>query len=214
MEDYGVIAPLIESRVMSGPVEKHPVLGSVPYYCCRRVHGVVGTFYGTQKVGPNEVTLRPPSCSATSTIPAKWLRIPSSRCWPLAAGAGQTQVSTFSQHKLALNGDTTNAATATSTLTNRPADTLHYLAMDGIRHGFIVDATGQGIDVGGALTYATLLKLQTLMLDRTYDHHWGRPDDPNDLIYIGNPELDNDVMQLDEIVAANAVPGQWVQVGP
>ena len=216
MEDYGVIASLIESRVMSGPVEKHPILGSVPdMILAAESTGVVsGTFYGTQKVGTNEVTLTAAKLLSHFNYSGEMVEdgiVPFVGL--LQQALAKTQAKTLD--KLALNGDTTNAGTGNINLDDAdPADTLHYLAMDGIRHGFIVDATGQGIDVGGALTYATLLKLQTLMLDRTYDHHWGRPDDPNDLIYIGNPELDNDVMQLDEIVAANAYRGQLVTSAP
>lgn len=216
MEDYGVIAPLIESRPMSGPVEKHPVLGTVPdMILAGESTGVVsGTFYGTQKVGTNEVTLTAKKLLShfnysgemveDSIVPFVGL---------LQQALAKTQAKTLD--KVALNGDDTNSATGNINLDDAdPTDTLAYLAFDGIRHGFLVDATGQGINVGGAITYNTLLKLQTLMLDRTYDHHWGRPDDPNDLIYIGNPELDNDVMQLDEIVAANAYRGQLVSSAP
>ena len=217
MEDYGTIAPLIESRVMSGPVEKHPVLGSVPdmILAAESTAAISGlSEYGTQKVGSNEVTLTAQKLLAhfnysgemveDSIVPFVGL---------LQSALAKSQAKTLD--KLALNGDTTNAGTGNINLDDAdPADTLYYLAADGIRHGFLVDATGQGVNVGGALTYAQLMKLPTLMLDRTYDHHWGRPDDPNDLIYVGTPELDNDVLMLDEVVAASQGRGALVPTAP
>ena len=50
------------------------------------------------------------------------------------------------------NGDTTNAGTGNINLDDAdPADTKHYLAYDGIRHYWLVDATGQGFDMAGAI---------------------------------------------------------------
>jgi HK97 family phage major capsid protein len=216
MEDYGTIAPLIESRIMSGPVEKHPVLGTVPdmILAAESASAITGTLYGTQKVGTNEVTLTASKLLShfnysgelveDSIVPFVGL---------LQQALAKSQAKTLD--KLALNGDLTNSATGNINLDDAdPADTLYYLAQDGIRHGFLVDATGQGINVGGALTYAQLIKLPSLMLDRTYDHHWGRPDDPNDLIYVGTPELDNDILMMDEVVAASQGRGALVPTAP
>ena len=50
------------------------------------------------------------------------------------------------------NGDTTNAGTGNINLDDaNPTDTKHYLAWDGIRHYWLVDATGQGKDMAAAL---------------------------------------------------------------
>ena len=50
------------------------------------------------------------------------------------------------------NGDLTNAGTGNINLDDaNPADTKHYLAYDGIRHTWLVDATGQGKDMAAAL---------------------------------------------------------------
>lgn len=50
------------------------------------------------------------------------------------------------------NGDETNAGTGNINLDDaNPADTKHYLAFDGIRHYWLVDATGQGVNQAGAL---------------------------------------------------------------
>lgn len=216
MEDYGVIAPLIESRVMSGPVEKHPVLGSVPdmILASESTGAISGTFYGTQKVGSNEVTLTANKLLAHFNYSGEMVEdsvVPFVGLLQSALAASQAKT----LDKLALNGDTTNAATGNINLDDAgPGGTSYYLATDGIRHGFLVDATGQGVSVGGALTYAHLMKLPTLMLDRTYDHHWGRPDNPDDLVYVGTPELDNDILMLDEVVAAYQGRGMLVPTAP
>ena len=53
-----------------------------------------------------------------------------------------------------LNGDTTNAGTGNINLDDAdPADTKHYLAWDGIRHYWLVDATGQGKNMAAALDF-------------------------------------------------------------
>lgn len=216
MEDYGTIAPLIESRTMSGPVEKHPVLGSVPdmILAAESASAITGTLYGTQKVGTNEVTLTAIKLLSHLNFSGELVEdsvVPFVGLMQQALAKSQAKT----LDKLALNGDTTNAGTGNINLDDAdPGDTLYYLGADGIRHAFIVDATGQGVDAGGAITYQQLLKLPSLMLDRTYDHHWGRPDDPMDLIYVGTPELDNDILNLDEVVNAAAYRGMLVPTAP
>jgi hypothetical protein len=57
------------------------------------------------------------------------------------------------------NGDTTNAGTGNINLDDAdPADTKHYLAWDGIRHYWLVDTTGQGKSMAGALDTAEVTK--------------------------------------------------------
>lgn len=55
------------------------------------------------------------------------------------------------------NGDETNAGTGNINVDDAdPADTKHYLAYDGIRHYWLVDATGQGISQAAALDVANI----------------------------------------------------------
>ena len=55
------------------------------------------------------------------------------------------------------NGDETNAGTGNINLDDaNPADTKHYLAYDGIRHYWLVDATGQGKAMAAALDFAEI----------------------------------------------------------
>jgi len=118
--------------------------------------------------------------------------------------------------KLALNGDTTNAGSGNINSDNGdPADTNYYLAADGIRHAAIVDNTNNATNhSGAALTWESIIKLPTLALDRTYDMHWGRPENANDWVYVITPELDNDVLGLSEVTEAMSNVGRQPEYTP
>jgi hypothetical protein len=122
---------------------------------------------------------------------------------------------------LVLNGDTTNAGTGNINLDDAdPADTKHYLAFDGIRHAALVDNTGNGDDVAGPITYRKLLDLRGLLLDTTYDHDWGHPDEAEDLVYVSDPETGDRIALLDEVITvdkmgdrATVLTGQQGRIG-
>ena len=129
----------------------------------------------------------------------------------------------FYTDSLVLNGDTTNAGTGNINLDDAdPADTKHYLAFDGIRHAALVDNTANDFNVNGALTFDVALnKPRQLMLDRTYLHDWGHPNDPNDLVYVADPETADAISLFDEVVtvdklgpAATVLTGQLAKIGP
>ena len=102
---------------------------------------------------------------------------------------------------LVLNGDTTNAGTGNINLDDAdPADTKHYLAWDGIRHVSLVDNTANQINVGGAISYGTLVDALSYMVDTTYLMDWGHPTDPMDVIYVTDPFTADKVRQLDEVI--------------
>lgn len=105
---------------------------------------------------------------------------------------------------LVINGDTTNAGTLNINLYDAdPADTKHYLAFDGIRHAALVDNTGNASSASGSLSYTKLLALRGLMLDTTYLHDWGHPDDPGDLVYAIDPAGADAVCDLDEVITVD-----------
>ena len=211
---YGQIMNLVDSRPMSGPVEKQPVLASIPdmiFVGEATAAASDSTAYGTQKVGSNEVTLTAKKFLAhynwsgemeeDSIVP--WVGL-------LREALAASQARTMD--KLLLNGDTTNAGTGNINLDDAdPTDTLYYLAADGIRHAALVDNTANTVNLGGALTYQSLLSLLPLMMDRTYDQHWGREGQP---VFVGTPELDNDLLNLDEIVNAAASRGMLAELPP
>jgi len=85
-----------------------------------------------------------------------------------------------------LNGDTTNAASGNINSDDAdPADTKHYLSHDGMRHYWLVDATGQGINQAGVLTRQALLQSRGRLAVNSADDidaavgniNWGRSAD-------------------------------------
>lgn len=105
---------------------------------------------------------------------------------------------------LVLNGDTTNAATGNINLDDAdPANTKHYLALDGIRHAALVDNTANGVSLAGAPTWAALIGLRGKMLDSTRLVDWGHPTDPTDLVYVSDPETADAIAQIDEVVTVD-----------
>lgn len=110
---------------------------------------------------------------------------------------------------LVLNGDTTNAATGNINLDDAdPADTKHYLAFDGIRHVGLVDNTNNQADIAGAITLNDLKGPKGRMLDSTYLHDWGHPNDPNDLVYVADPESVDAISFLDEVLTVDKLGPQ------
>lgn len=109
---------------------------------------------------------------------------------------------------LVLNGDTTNAGTGNINLDDAdPADTKHYLASDGLRHAWLVDATGQGANVAGVVTINTLRDLRGLMVDNTYKHDWGHPNDRNQLVFLCDVATGDRIALLDEVTSAKIQNG-------
>lgn len=105
---------------------------------------------------------------------------------------------------LALNGDTTNAATGNINLDDAdPADTKHYLAFDGIRHAALVDNTGNAVDVAGAVTLNALNNLRALMIDTTRLVDWGHPTDSDDLVYVSDPFTADKIAMFDEYLTVD-----------
>lgn len=214
-QQYGTVMSLVESRPMSGPIEKHPVIATTPtmlFYGETTDAVASATAFTTIKPGTNEVTLTAKKFIGMIEYSGELVEdslVPLVGLLNQALARSQAKTMDY----LILNGDTTNAGTGNINLDDAdPADTLYYLAADGVRHAALADNTSNAVNVGAAITYADLVKLPTLMLDRTYDQHWGRPDMPNDLVYVGTPELDNDILNLDEVVAAQAYQGRVPEV--
>ena len=103
---------------------------------------------------------------------------------------------------LVLNGDTTNAATGNINSDDEdPADTKHYLALDGLRHAGLVDNTGNstGSLKGSAFGIADLMAVKGRMIDATNLHDWGHPTSPSDLVYVADPATADMIALLDEV---------------
>lgn len=99
-----------------------------------------------------------------------------------------------------LNGDTTNAATGNINSDDEdPADTKHYLAVDGLRHVGLVDNTDNQDDVAAAVTFADLMAAKGRMVDYANLHDWGHPTSATDLVYLADPATADTVALLDEV---------------
>lgn len=122
---------------------------------------------------------------------------------------------------LVVNGDTTNAGTGNINLDDAdPADTKHYLALDGLRHVGLVDNTANQKDAGGALTFDMLIKARGRLRDTTNLVDWGHPDDPADLVYAADPDTCDAIALFDEFItvdkmglAATVLTGQQGKIG-
>jgi len=124
---------------------------------------------------------------------------------------------------LVLNGDTTNAGTGNINLDDaNPADTKHYLAFDGIRHVGMVDNTNNQKDMAGAVTFAQLIKARQRMKDlgNMINVHWGKPTDPNDLVYCAEDATADAIALLDEVITwdkyqqtATVFTGETAKIG-
>jgi HK97 family phage major capsid protein len=105
---------------------------------------------------------------------------------------------------LVINGDTTTGSTLNVNLyDSTPGSTSYYLAFDGLRHAALVDNTANTAAGGAALSYTKLLGLRGLMVDNTYLHDWGHPNDPSDLVYVCDPACADDICDLDEVVTVD-----------
>jgi hypothetical protein len=105
-----------------------------------------------------------------------------------------------------LNGDTTNAGTGNVNLDDAdPADTLYYLAFDGIRHAGLVDNTGNSASIGGPIDLAHFRSSKARMLDATYKHDWSHPTDPDDLVYVADPETADAVSFMDAVLTFDKI---------
>jgi len=110
-----------------------------------------------------------------------------------------------------LNGDTTAGSTLNINLyDSTPGATSYYLAWDGMRHAALVDNTAQTAGAGAALSYTKLLGLRALMVDSTYLHDWGHPNDPQDLVFVCDPAAADDICDLDEVITVDKFGPQAV----
>lgn len=116
----------------------------------------------------------------------------------------QTQAVAFYSDDIIVNGDTT--ATATGNINSddaAPSATDRRLAFDGIRHAALVDNTNNVTDASGALTYAMLTGMRPKLVDRTRLTDWAHPVNPNEFVYLVNPEGEDAISSLDELITVD-----------
>lgn len=119
---------------------------------------------------------------------------------------------------LLLNGDTTNAGTGNINLDDAdPADTKHYLALDGIRHNGLVDNTANSKDMAGPVNPTEILLARGRMRTAANFFDWGA--DPADLAIIVDFQTYLRLVDFDEVItidkmgsAATILNGQLASI--
>lgn len=111
----------------------------------------------------------------------------------------QTQLSlAYHQDALLLNGDTTatNGINAHDTVLGATNFTV---ALDGVRHAGLVDNTGNSASAANAPISLELFNaIYPRLIDATYMHDWGNPNNPADLVHIVDPYVGNAMNLIDE----------------
>lgn len=122
---------------------------------------------------------------------------------------------------LVLNGDATNAPTGNINLVDAdPADTKHYLAFDGIRHVGLVDNVANSRNAAGGVSYALLRSSFGRMIDAARFVDWGHPTNPQDVVYVADPDTADRIAELDEVLTvdrygaqATVITGELAKIG-
>lgn len=211
----GRVAPLIETFEMTDPTAYLPVESSLPemLYVGESVANNAAN-YATSKTGSQRVQVD----AKKFVLHQMWSgEMEEDSIIPFVPFLRRQAALSLAHYldSLILNGDTTNAGTGNINLDDAdPADTKHYLAYDGIRHAALVDNTGNAVDVAGAYTYAHFTGIKSKMIDGTYLMDWGHPVDPNDLVYLTDPESADAISLLDQVLTVDKYgPGATVLSG-
>ena len=206
---------LIESFEMTAPTAYLPVEADLPemLYVSEFAAAPDGSYYTTSKTGSNRVQVD----AKKFLIYQVWSgEMAEDSIVPFVPFIRRQQTLALAHYldSVAINGDTTNLATGNINLDDAdPADTKHYLAFDGIRHVGLVDNTANQDDIAAALVLADLTKAKARMIDSTYLMDWGHPTDPNDLVYVGDPESVEAIRALSDLVLWFQYRGQPLLTG-
>lgn len=202
--DLGKIFPLIDSFEMSDPTAYLPVEVDIPEMLFVTESTLNNSAnYATVKTGSQRVQVDAKKFVIHQMWSGEMAEDSIIPFVPFLRRQAALSVAHYAD-SLVLNGDTTNAATGNINLDDAdPADTKHYLAFDGIRHAALVDNTANGVSLAGAPTYDALIGLRGKMLDSTRLVDWGHPTDPNDLVYVSDPETADKIALLDEVLTVD-----------
>lgn len=218
-----LIFNLIDTFEMTAPTEYLPVEVDIPEMLfVGESTDYNSSDYATGKTGSNRVSV----AAKKFVIHQKWSgELDEDSIIPYVPFLRRQQMFAVKHYSdsAVLNGDTTNAGTGNINLDDAdPADTKHYLAFDGIRHAGIVDNTANKKDLAGPITLAALLAARGRMRDATnmVTVNWGKPTDPNDLIYVADDDTADQIALLDEVLtidkygqAATVLTGEVAKIG-
>lgn len=207
----------IDSYQMTGNTDKLPIMGAPaePIYAVESTANNSSN-YTTVKTGSNVVTVTPKKLLLHEMWSGELEEDSIIPLVPFLEKAAAFSLAHFGD-SLILNGDDTTAGTGNiNSDDTAPTATKHYMAFDGIRHAAIVDATGQGVSIGGAITFDDIARrAKALLIDGTYFIDWGNPLNSNDLIYVAEPKTALRIAMLDEVIKAReaspGLPSQMLQ---
>jgi len=201
----GRVAPLINTFEMTDPTAYLPVEADLPemLFVSESTANNSSNF-STSKTGSNRATVTAKKFVIHQMWSGEMEEDSIIGYVPFLRGQAAKSLAHYLD-SLALNGDTTNAATGNINLDDAdPADTKHYLAYDGIRHAALVDNTANVTNQSGAaITYAALTGLRALMVDTTYLQDWGHPVDPDDLVYVADPFTADKAAAITELLTVD-----------
>jgi hypothetical protein len=114
----------------------------------------------------------------------------------------------YGMDDLLINGDSTatNGINAHDTVL---ASTVASTAFDGLRHACIIDNTGNAASAANAAPSLGLFKgAYTRMIDATYMHDWGHPNNPADVVHVVDPYTGDNLLLLDEFLTQDKAGNQ------
>jgi hypothetical protein len=99
-----------------------------------------------------------------------------------------------------LNGDVTGT-NGINGVDSALATGTHTLAFDGIRHAGLVDNTGnKSSAANAAIDLSHFRGAYSRMIDGTYLHDWGHPNNPADVVHIVDPYTGDAMLEMDEFM--------------
>ena len=116
---------------------------------------------------------------------------------PFLRGQAQKSIAYY-MDSLCLNGDETGT-NGLNGADSMLGTTTHTLAFNGIRHVALVDNTGNSASAANAPVDLSMFRgAYGRMLDATYKHDWGHPNNPEDVVHIVDPYTADAMLDLDE----------------
>jgi hypothetical protein len=202
------VANLIGSFEMTAPVAYLPVEVDFPtMYYQAESQTSSDSAYTTSKTGSNRVTVT----AKKEIIHQMWSGemeedsiVP---FIPFLRAQAQKSIA-YHMDALALNGDETTTNGINGVVTVMGA-TSYFAAFDGIRHAALVDNTNNKSSAANAVIDLSHFRgAYGRMIDGTYLHDWGHPNNPNDLVHIVDPYTGDQMLGIDEFATQDKAGNQ------
>lgn len=194
------VSALIPTFPMNAPTAYLPVEAAVPEMLfVAESTGSSSSVYTTSKTGSDRVQVDAKKFVIHQMWSGEMEEDSIIAYLPFLRGQAQRAIAHYTD-SLVLNGDTTTGATGNINLDDdTPGSEKHYLAFDGIRKAALVDNTNNASGAGASLTYDKIVALKGLGIDETYLHDWGHPINPQDFVFVCDPETADEIAVLDDV---------------